>query len=440
MAFLLTASFVLLTLSQSDGFTTPHSRVSYRSNGYAPKSFKNDEGDPQFYDDFGDSFIGNSSPDNSANFLQSLESKMIQTREIEAATNAQLSRNWRRGNWSVRGFSLAKQKSFSSEDQAQDAVHISAVAAPTSASLADMTLIGDNSIPEYRTVAVGRTDGSIFLVRLGQEYLTKFASSPQLVETIKGEDLSVRVEDIWVEQDQIKSDEQYDLQPFEVLLHFQSSDDGEECHSIAYHDIGEDKNNGYICTACGESGRISVWTLPMAGQQLQSTSLNVHKTKIVALRTVVLPSANDEEQHLLISASLDGTIAFHDLEKQGQLLLSFQCITEDGHLTCADVSNPSIEHSYAFVDERVDASRDMLFVGKSNGYVMGYDLEKVLSTDECGEPDVSFRAHGSDSGKGTGVSAIKCGGDGKMQSSSAGRKVSSLILITGGEDGLVKQW
>lgn len=440
MAFLLTASAVLLTMSQSHGFTTPHTKASW-SSGYAPKSFRNDEGDPQFYDDFGDSFIGNSSSDNSDKILQSLQSKMTQTREIEAANIAQLSRNWRRGNWSVRGFSLAKQKSFSSDSELQDVVHISAVAAPTSASLADMALIDDNSIPEYRTVAVGRTDGSIFLVQLGQEYLTKFTSSLQLVENTKGEDLSVSVEDKWVEQDQIKSDEQHDLQPFEVLLHFQSSD-GEECHSIAYHDSTEDTNNGYICTACGESGAISVWTLPMAGQQLQSTSLNVHKAKIVTLKTVVLPMANGKEQHLLVSASLDGTIAFHDLEKEGKLLLSFHCITDDGLLTCGDVSNPSLEHNYSYVfsDDKVDSSRDMLFVGKSNGYIMGYDLEKVLSTGKCREPDVSFRAHGSDSGKGTSVSAIKCGGDGTMQSSSAGSKVSSSVLLTGGEDGSVKQW
>ena len=429
-------------------FATPRSTTLLRLSRRLPTAIQSGSSDDnmQFYDDFGDSLIGNSAPANSGDFMDSLQSKMTQTRKIEADNEAKMTRNWRTGNWSVRGFALSKTKLTSSEDKQGDLVHISAVAAPVSASVVDPLLTNDGSLPEYRNVVVGRTDGSVFLVRLGKEYLTKFASKPEIIENINSDVLTFRVEEKWHEQDQIKQEDQNDLQPFEILLDFQSSISNEEYHAIVYHDISKDDNNGYICAASGESGDINMWILPTTVQNQAEKPQSVilsggHGMRVVSLKTAVLMSENYEEHHILVSASIDGTLSFWDLSKRGERLFSCQCMKEGVQLTCADISNPSLQQNYAFSDKPERISNDMLFIGTSDGYVMGFDLQKVLSNGECRECDISFRAHGTDSGKGEGITSIKCGGNGSMKSSGAGKSnISSSILLTGGEDGSVKQW
>jgi WD40 repeat protein len=157
------------------------------------------------------------------------------------------------------------------------------------------------------------------------------------------------------------------------------------------------------------------------------------------LKTIVVSSSNVDggEEHLLISASRDGVIAFWDLNKNEKLLFSSPCIS-GRELTCVDVYNPSLDSSYFASDEK--AEHDMMYFGTSDGYVVGYDIQTVLNNGECTEPDISFRAHGVDSGKGEGITAIKCGGDEATPTSGNAVKVTSTILLTGGEDGSVKQW
>jgi hypothetical protein len=158
----------------------------------------------------------------------------------------------------VRGFALAKDgpsQTPSINEQNTNVVHVSRVKVPISVSL----------LSEDHTIAAGRTDGSVFLVQLGDEYLTKFAPSQKLVVNENIEEISVSVNEEWTKQKQINQDGEKKLQPFEVLLNFQSSESGEECHSIAFHDVSEQTdNNGYICTAAGDSGVINLWALPFS--------------------------------------------------------------------------------------------------------------------------------------------------------------------------------
>ena len=68
-------------------------------------------------------------------------------------------------------------------------------------------------------------------------------------------------------------------------------------------------------------------------------------------------------------------------------------------------------------------------------------------------PDIRFKAHGTDTGRAEAITAIKCGGDGTIPTSARlqggldegnqsrrNPNLSSFILLTGGEDGSVKQW
>jgi hypothetical protein len=83
--------------------------------------------------------------------------------------------------------------------------------------------------------------------------------------------------------------------------------------------------------------------------------------------------------------------------------------------------------------------------------VFGYVVQELLPLSGGGNlnvepmnasPNIRFRAHGTESGKGEAVTAIACGGDGTIPTTarSSNPSLSSSILLTGGEDGSVKQW
>ena len=538
-----------------------------------------------FFDDFGDdierSSLNNSPSLSSTNIpsmmMESLQSRMRKTRSAEAAYDAKLARNWRRGNWSVRGFALDKERSsfvpssspsvskqtedngnamadelsymssrMEAKDKIQRAVHVSVVAAPTSSSSLDTAIPHDASLPDERVVAVGRTDGSVFLVQLGSEYLTKFMAVPKLVveqnESVEQSELevgdelgmTVRVENEWVNavelEKRLKSEQpkrqrspkeeddtnsgldliaQNSLQPhpFRILYQFQASELGEAINALVFHDMdGRDSGVSIICTAAGNSGEIRMWSLPpsISASKLKHdetmpavTLSGVHSDRIVSLKTIALSSLTSEKQrtdnredivqhHVLFSASRDGTMAIWDLDNNGELIFSCQCMdvhndssNYDGtsskeksiKLTCADVSNPtSWDDDDSCIRENMGGhAKDVIFLGTSDGYVIGYVLQDLLSLvpskpandseaqkhhHECPTPNIRFRAHGTNSGRGAAVTAIKCGGVGTIPTSARGyenevgggnirsnaAKVTSSILLTGGEDGSVKQW
>lgn len=73
---------------------------SNSNDGYSPS--------PPSYDNNNDNDMMSST------IIPSLQSRMTQTRNAEAAYDAKLARNLRSGNWSVRGFALDKEPSSSS--------------------------------------------------------------------------------------------------------------------------------------------------------------------------------------------------------------------------------------------------------------------------------------------------------------------------------------
>ena len=427
-------------------------------------STNDDDGGDVFFDDFGDGFADGGGP--SPQLSGVLRTRMVEVRGAEAAYDAKLARNWRRGNWSVRGFSLDKSPASSSA-AAADAktdgsavVRVSVVAAPTSSSRdADISLPQDRALPRDLTVAVGRTDGSVFVVKLGDEYLTNFvAGGGNVGQETDGARIArlgggtPRVD----ESDRTTTGQR--RASFEIKRQFLASDRGEPIHGLVFHDLIEasDECGGIICTAAGISGDISMWKLPYHdGGITQATVLSgVHDDLIVSLKTMVLkPRGEDiDERNVLFSASGDGKFALWNLDGNGELILSSQCTDVDaGKTTCADVFNPSSwDDGYGYNGE---CDKDVIFLGTSSGYVFGYVLEELLpSSFETGgnsnvesvnaSPNIRFRAHGTESGKGEAVTAIKCGGDGTIPTTarSSNPTLSSSILLTGGEDGSVKQW
>jgi hypothetical protein len=442
------------------------------------------DGDTFFFNDFSDTndnFGGSSSSDRN---MSSLLSRMSEVKGAEAAYDAKLARNWRRGNWSVRGFAL--DKSSGTEMNMEDRpIHVSVVAAPTLSDCID-SLLQDSLSPEDYAVAVGRTDGSVFIIQLGNQYLTNFVAVPKLIaDQDAGKNnnttgMVARVEKEWMSADQLKdrlNDDQQHMagsdgkvsqnqSSFQIKYQFLASEQGEAINKLVFIDSFEDKDcDGIICAAPGSSGEISMTNLRYSSgdstTEMQSSILSgVHHNEIISLQSMILhPNGNDADvQNILFSASRDGTFALWNLDGNGELITSCQCTDAlaGGALTCADVFNPS-----SWDDDFRDNSQvgnDVIFLGTSNGYVVGFRVMDLLATaivsSECPSPNLCFRAHGMDSGKGESVTAIKCGGDGTIVSSARLRatdesqdgskglnpRPSSFILLTGGEDGSVKQW
>lgn len=501
-SLLLAASVIV----QSRAFTALCNRSPFITNSIIALGGYYDDGDDGtssdaslFYDDFSDSFtdssFANTNPSSPSPLMQSLQSRMSETRDAEAAYDAKLARNMRRGNWSVRGFALDKGSSTEasllsqvvedsssepsfmssrrdgvdvddkSRQQDKSPVHVSVVAAPTSSSQNYFSLPQDNALPEDRTVAVGRTDGSVFIVQIGDQYLTNFKAVPKLVigqsdvDAINdGEDMIVHVEEELRPSDGMKEVDATNQQPFQIVHKFQASQSGESIHKLAYHDLDDEM---FICTASGDSGDIGMWKVPSSSSEaIHFTSLKgVHSSQIVALKSIVLPG----DRNVLFSASRDGTVALWDMDRGGELTSSFVCMDQDRNevttLTCGDVSNPSADVDSEQGDESEQHVKDVIFVGSAIGYVVGYVIEELLtpkdSINEQPIPNIRFRAHGPNGGKEDAVTAIKCGGDGTIPISAdrghnvnenrggiarGSSRVKSSILFTGGEDGSVKQW
>ena len=384
-------------------------------------------------------------------------------------------------------------------NEEQKPVHVSVVAAPSSGTTMDVSLPPDNSLPENRIVAVGRSDGSVFMVRLGSQYLTKFMAVPKLVVEENGNDeTTVRVDREWMNSEEMKNnlvDEQsqssraavsgeendpnsQQQQPFQIVYEFQASESGKSIDAMVFHDIDARNNyGGVVCTSDGDTGDIHLWPLPSlspstpdlnVGEKISPTMLNgVHSDRIISLKTMILPSddENTGERHVLFSASQDGSFALWDLGLNGELIISCQCndVDDDADtrtvsLTCADVSNPTAldnEFSYGSESGQADGN-DVIFLGTSDGYMVGYIVKDLISSMSSPdvpnvahpEPNIRFRAHGTNSGRGDAVTAVKCGGDGTITVSANMRggenrkspRISCSILLTGGEDGSVKQW
>ena len=427
-----------------------------------------------FFDDFEDNFFDDSSSSNNGNSnLSSLQSRMSEVKVAEQSYDAKIARNWNSGNWGVRGFSLDQSlyvpsSTTTSETADQDnPVHVSVVAAPTSSDT-DISLPQDRALPQDHKVAIGRTDGSVFIVKLGDQYLTNFMSVPKLVveqDENSGNDdsgMSVRIQNEWMNSDELKDsmlqDEGDDQtapteSPFEITHQFQASEEGEAISKIVFHDdIEDDSSGGIICTTTINSREISMWKLPSSHNSdiIQTAQLSgVHNAQIIGLEAMVI-----NEKHILFSASRDGTFALWNLET-GELITSMSCTdAQNGStvpLTCASVYNPSSWEDDVYNSNEND--NDVIFLGTSDGYVLGYVVQEHLGAISFNPgPNIRFRAHGTDTGKGEAVTAIKAGGDGTIATSArlrggtdesqAGRnpRMSSSILFTGGEDGSVKQW
>ncbi len=468
-----------------------------------------DEGERLFFDDFGDGFVGSAgAASSSSSFTSSLSERITSAKKDEEVTSAKLAKNWRTGNWGVRGFvldstdpireSVADVTALSTEgagprlggngmsSSSADALEVPPIHVSTI--VADQSHMHDEGyeVEVIDRIVVGRSDGSVLIVKIGTAYMTKFASVPKLRVDDSWDDNnneasteqdsaanggpSVRVETELVNSDDVQRDlgdiaddygegdrsngVQYPMEdpfdalygsgntggsnveqhaptqesqlegtPFEILFQF-SAHDNEPISALLF--VND------IVFSAGNTGDIRTWSMPGDNDDAKmmpgKTLSDAHSDRIVALK--VLSSSPDAvEPDLLLSASRDGSFALWDINS-GDLVTRCQMFadgsgSEPESITCADVDTSGVDG-------------DVIFFGLGSGYVNGFYANDVIGSASVGGicPIPSSRFQANDGG----VTAILAAGQGTSMSSSLQQARPTTILLTGGADGLVKQW
>ena len=472
-----------------------------------------EEEDNIIFDDF-DDFVAGSSPDDatqssSSLWMQSLTERIQESRHVEMQADARLAKNWRTGNWNVRGFLLDKvdpvreavadtarssstlpprrgMKNTEGKSNEIRPIHISTIVADQAAEI-------DGEI--FETIAVGRTDGTVLIVQLGSEYLTKFTAVPNLIvddsstwttkdsvgnSDVSGKDddlaktdgTSVTVETKLVNSEKLKNeltnDPDFDLEaaqsrgekenpgedPYGELYGVEEignqqdeerPDPGtpfEVVHQFRAHEPDQDISSlvfdsGSLYTAGGESGEIRVWNVPETSTAQDSSKMIPRRTLSEAHsdRIVSLKtlssSGDDEIRDLLFSASRDGTFALWD-NVSGDLVSQCQIL---------DDSSEPVTITCADVDVS-GANGQVIYIGLRSGHVVGYFVKDIIVNASAGGvcpiPSCHYLAHEASGGDEGGVTSILAMGQGTMRLSMNGPPTTSLL--TGGGDGKVKQW
>lgn len=357
------------------------------------------------FDDFGGEILGDSAASNS-DVSPQLQEQISNYKTIWVQKDAQRAKNWRQGNWKVRGFSLDQYSSSSSSIE---------VDTDAAGRFADIHVSKVIMGMDEQSIVVGRTDGSVVLVTLGTEYWTRFraAASMNDVDDQAGPDDDNASLPQFVPDDNDSSS--LLMVPFEVTHHFMA---GNSISAMMVADSEQQDRDDTLIITAGADGVIHVWTYPdtIHDKVLPLRRMEAHKGPVVALKKVSMRTSNKE---LMFSASADGIVALWDLWT-GDLVVKCQLVDdqEPAVITCADVEGLFI------------------YVGLASGYVMGYSVDEMVQEASegrtCATPSGRFKAH---DGR---VTAMACAGEGSLGLSRPGTK--SSMLLTGGSDGLVKQW
>lgn len=472
-----------------------------------------------FFDDFGGDFVGSDGPaPSSSSFSSSLSDRIQEQKLSDERTSAKLAKNWKTGNWGVRGFILDSSDPLreSMADATASAENIDVGgAAPRLGSGSDMsssnadaveippihvsTIVADQShmydegyeSEKIDKIVVGRTDGSVLIVKMGTAYMTQFTAIPKLrlddssswdsnndsspasedQDSASSDSPSVRVETELMNSEDVQrsvgdmvgdignGDEvnnmQYPMEdPFDVLYGAGNANAGQEpmqgqamegtpfeiLHQFSAYDNEPITAllfiNDIVFSAAGQSGEIRTWSMPEEdGNNSEAkmipgkTLSDAHTDRIVALK-VLSSSPDSVEPDLLLSASRDGSFALWDLSS-GDLVTRCQMLTEASEpesIMCADVDASGVDG-------------DVIYFGLSSGYVNCYFVNDVIigasAGGICPLPSSRFQGHDGIGG----VTAILAAGQGTSMSSNLQQQARpTSILLTGGADGLVKQW
>mmetsp|Transcript_20391 Transcript_20391/g.33756 ORF Transcript_20391/g.33756 Transcript_20391/m.33756 type:complete len:548 (-) Transcript_20391:18-1661(-) len=383
-----------------------HSFLPPRATTFTRKHFIQRDTDgpaPEEFNDFGDFVPGDATTPSVVQELQQLRDEK----------SAQLAQNWQQGNWKVRGFSLdpysAIDDNHHHQDDGLDKSDDGTTTSSTTPEKTNKAIISKIILSDDDGVAViGRSDGSVCLIELGTEYWTKFDSKLTATETSNS---TVKVESQLVRQEDPQ--ELVSESPFIVTAQFMAHE-GVELTALLVV-AGHENNDDMVVTATA-SGQMTAWSVDDDNRVIPLRNLEAHSQTIVGIKAV--PQKEGGSTDLMVSASMDGSIALWDLWT-GDLVVKCQMEQEDGEhveITCLDATKDGV-----------------VFLGLSTGHVVAYLVPEMVQAasmgNACPVPNGRFMAHQAEGG----ITSLCCGGDGNLAPSSS-------ILITGGADGSVKQW
>lgn len=418
--------------------------------------------DSLFFDDFSDfkdlSFISNVGEKNDSSLnrddtIDPFMSNVIEkAKTMEEEREKRIAQNFSTGNWSCRGFSLDSSRPVTFDDNNKvavndDDVYITQIAF-------DETATGPGFGHSTETIAVSRSDGTVFLINIGTDYLTKFISTPSIKMTTNDDGQTSTIsmtnrmlneaEYVAKQRNLINGDDilsgkkiMEDSDPFEIAAQFQAGK--EQIDALLFHD-------DYIYTASGCI--IQVWKIGNVMEIVSNSESDIemipmhylkgHDGNIVGLKTVSSEGKNDIcDFNILVSASSDGSFALWD-RISGEMIYRCSILDERGTPTC--ITSFDVDTSSCLVDDH------FIYLGLASGHVVLYSVSDLLQSANKGNaypiPKCRFLAH--DGNKVAeenlrGVTAISCGGPAGMRGPAA-KSVSSCVLLTGGADGVMKQW
>jgi WD40 repeat protein len=400
--------------------------VGWRSPQYRHPPFdisrqmKPDETDnTDIYDDFGGQRIGDAASEPIAAAAE-LKTAIAAVQQSQIQTQAMLGKNWRTGNWQVRGFSL--DSSYEDEDEEQTPDRSDSTTNTINTLQKTCVAIIEADPHEPTLIWVGRTDGSLVQVQLGTVYWTNFQS-----ETDKGFDNGFSTMN--ADKRQTSSET-----PFEILWQRSAVFGTTKQHQQQpVCSILLPTDSSYMFTAHQGSGDVQQWTLNDDGigavpLRTLTDAHAISSTNTIVCLKAVSKNVAEMDESILLSVSQNGGLAFWDIES-GDLLRTCQIIVP------TDTSDePTTIHS-------ADSDGNWVCVGTADGHVLIYSVSELLkgtkATDgggvSCPLPNGQWLA----SKEAYSVTDIACAGEGTL---GRGSSQSTMLLLTGGSDGSVKQW
>jgi len=414
-------------------------------------------GEIEFYDDFGGQTIGGggspgaSSPSSSPASSSALQERIQTVQKQEIQKDAAMFQNWNKGNWQVRGFSLDPDPALEDVDYSENdsqRTHASRV-------------VPDPNDPGR--IWVGRTDGSLLGVQLGTEYWTKFRSKLSASSTddgggaggdSEGGSTTISVSSKLVREDGDDDTRPTQEKPFEILFQSpasltQTAGTGGALTTILVVDddcdVGSasEHHGTHIFTACDGSSDIRQWLAndddgggdevgKLVGTVILTGAHDPGST-IVALKAASLQNdAARSAPAVLCSVASDGSLALWEL-RSGDLLFSCRIVPSSDDEGAGGGANRNAIRC-------ADSDGSNVFVGTGTGQVLVYEVRTLLeaasagSAASCPLPAGRWTA----GTEGSPVTAIACGGDGSLGRGRGGPP--TLLLLTGDENGVVRQW
>lgn len=375
---------LIVCFHSTHGWIVQRATIRYSSYSYTTSTRfahdSNGDEDKVFFDDFAGQIIGGGGEATNIQSSTGLQQRIQTIQQEQIQKDARTLKNWKTGNWNVRGFSMDPYDTTSNSNQ-EDSTIVSTIIPATD--------------QENLCIWVGRTDGSVLKVQLGKEYWAYFRSEQN------ADNLASLVRDD--EQSQTAAPED---DPFLIQQQF-STGTSPVTHMLEH----EEK---YLFTVTEQDrSNIQQWLLhedPERSPVLCKTFQGAHSAGIVAMK--LLPETN-----ILFSAAQDGSISLWDVET-GDIV--YHCVMEGvPTVQCADSDGHSI------------------YLGTADGTVVAYRVMDLLEIASNGH-DICPMPHGhwTACDKGA-LTSISCGGPGTL---GRGREQPTYVLLTGDENGVVKQW